>query len=380
MATVSSMAIRDGVTQRGSKWYVVLKEPDPATGKTKTVWHSGFATEDEAKAFRDERRVKLRKGRAVRKDQITVSEYLDLWLPAHVATKDLKPSTVGSYAEKIDRHIKPRIGGTRLQLLVPAQVQGLYMDMLAEGLSRRSVEFVGTILRMALKHAVTQYQFIDSNPAESIPIPRPRKAEVEVWTAEEMRQILDHVRKGRYGPLFYLQAVTGARRGELLGLRWHDVDLDNGVVWYRVNRVRIKGGYVEGTTKGDRGRKVPIDQITVDLLKAHRARQLQDKLKSRKWLDEGYVFANRNGGPFNPSNLSRYWKELIAAAGVRYQKPHALRHTHATLLLESGVPLHVVAELLGHRDAMVTATIYAHVTPEQSREAANVLRARLADS
>ena len=87
--------MRDGITRRGNAWYVALREPDPATGKTKVVWHSGFSTEDEAKAFRDERRVKLRKGRAVRKDQITVGDYLDLWLPAHVATKDLKPSTAG---------------------------------------------------------------------------------------------------------------------------------------------------------------------------------------------------------------------------------------------------------------------------------------------
>ena len=371
------MSIRDGITKRGNAWYVVLREPDPSTGRSKMVWHSGFSTEDEAKAFRDERRVKLRKGRAARKDRITVREYLDLWLPAHAATKDLKASTVSSYTEKIDKHIKPRIGGTRLQLLTSAQVQGLSLDMLDDGLSRRSVEFVGTILRMALKHAVTQYQFIDANPAENIPIPRPRKAATATWTPDEMRAILSTIGEDRYGPMFYLQAVTGARRGELLGLRWTDIDLDEGIVVFRTNRVRINGGYVEGTLKNDRAKTVPIDDATVRMLHQHRKRQLSDKLKSRKWLDEQYVFCNRNGGPLNPSNMNRAWRELIAKAGVPYCKPHALRHTHATLLLEAGEPLHVVAERLGHKDAMVTATIYAHVTPKQSRKAANVFRAVL---
>ena len=249
--------------------------------------------------------------------------------------------------------------------------------MLAEGLSRRSVEFVGTVLRMALKHAVTQYQFIDANPAENIPIPRPRRTEVKVWSLEEMRAIMAAISDNRYGPFFYLQAMTGARRGEVLGLRWPDIDLDNGVVWFRTNRVRVKGGYVEGTLKNDQGKKVPIDEATTAMLLAHRKRQAADRLKSRKWLDEQYVFTNRNGGPFNVSNLHRAWKQLIADAGVTYQKPHALRHTHATLLLEAGEPLHVVSERLGHKDAMVTATIYAHVTPEQSRKAADVFRSVL---
>ena len=367
------MAVKDGIARRGNAWYVVLKERDDATGKSKAVWHSGFDSEDEAKAFRDKRRVKLRNGRAVRKDTLTVSDYMDLWLPAHAATKDLKPSTVESYEDKINLHIKTRMGGTRMQLLTPAQVQGLYMDMLGDGLSRRSVEYTGTILRMALKHAVVQYQFIESNPAENIPVPRPRKVEVLTWTTPEMRLILDAVSNDRYGALFYVQAMTGARRGELIGLRWYDVDLDEGIVWFRVNRVRLKRGYSEGTLKNDQGKKVSIDDATIALLKAHRKRQAADKLKSRKWLDDQYVFCNANGGPLNPSNLSRYWHAIVEKAGVRYQKPHALRHTHATLLLEAGEQLHVVAERLGHKDAMVTATIYAHVTPKQSRQASDTI-------
>jgi integrase len=365
------MAVKDGITRRGDAWYVVLREPDPATGKTKMVWHSGFDSEDEAKAFRDNRRVKLRSGSAIRKDTLTVSDYMDLWLPAHAATKDLKPSTVFYYEEKINLYIKPRIGGTRLQLLTPSQVQGMYMDLLGAGLSRRTVEMVGTILRMTLKHAVIQYRFIESNPAENIPIPRPRKKEVLTWTAAEMRLILDVVSNDRYGALFYTQAMTGARGGELLGLRWNDVDLDEGVIWFHVNRVRLGSKYAEGTLKNDQGKKVSIDNATIVFLRAHRKRQAADKLKSRKWLDDQYVFCNMNGGPMNQGNLNRYWHEILKKAGVRYQKPHALRHTHATLLLEAGEGLHVVAQRLGHKDAMVTATIYAHVTPKQSRQAAD---------
>jgi integrase len=343
------------------------------------VWHSGFDTEAEAKAFRDERRVALRKGRAVRKDRITVSEYFDEWLPAHAMTKDLKPSTVVSYDEKIRCHIKPQIGGTRLQLLTSSQIQQLYMQMLAKGLSRRSVEMTGTILRLALKHATIQYRYIEVNPASDVPIPRPRKVPVDTWDSSQMRKILAVLNKNLYGALFITQAATGARRGELLALRWNNIDLDQAVIRFDLNRVRAGNIMVEGTLKNDRVKVVPIDDTTVAALRAHRKLQAEYRLKSKKWLDGQYVFSNRNGGPLNPSNLSRYWHEIIAKADVPYLKPHALRHTHATLLLEAGEPLHVVAERLGHKDAMVTATVYAHVTPKQSRKAAQSYQDWLAE-
>jgi len=378
MATVCPMAVKDGIAKRGNKWYVVMREADSSTGKTKMVWHSGFDTEDEAKAFRDKRRVALRKGKAVRKDRILVGEYLDEWLAAHAVTKDLKPSTVVTYKEKIDGYIKPAVGGTRLQLLTSSQVQQLYMQMLDRGLSRRSVEMTGTILRMALKHAVMQYRYIESNPAETVPIPRARKTTVTTWNSEQMRQILAVLSDSLHGALFIVQAATGARRGELLALRWPSVDLDEGVITFEVNRVRAGNVMVEGTLKNDRIKTVPIDEGTVAMLKAHKKRQAALRLKSKKWLDEQYVFSNRNGGPLLPRNMNRYWQQIIAKAGVPYLKPHALRHTHATLLLEAGEPLHVVAERLGHKDAMVTATVYAHVTPKQSKKAANTYKDWLA--
>jgi integrase len=365
------MAIKDGITKRGNSWYVVMRETDSSTGQSKMVWHSGFQSETEAKAFRDERRVALRRRTAVRKDRITVSEYLDEWLPAHTLTKDLKPTTVVTYREKINSYIKPQIGETKLQLLTSSQIQQLYTQMLNAGLSRRSVEMTGTILRLALKHAVQQYRYIESSPAETVPIPRSRKKPLETWTPEQMRKILAVCEHSLYGALFITQAATGARRGELLALRWYNVDLDEATIRFDTNRVKAGNEMVEGTLKNDRHKIVPIDAITLASLKAHKKYQAECRLKSKKWLDEGYVFSNRNGGPLGPQNLARYWKQLIAKADVPYRKPHALRHTHATLLLEAGEPLHVVAERLGHKDAMVTATVYAHVTQQQSKKAAD---------
>lgn len=348
----------------------MLREPDPVTGKTKVVWHSGFDTEDEAKAYRDERRVALRKGKAVNKARMTVSQYFEEWLPAHALTKDLKPTSIATYQEKINLYIKPQIGGTRLQLLTSSQVQQLYINMIDNGLSRRSVEITGTILRMALKHAVTQYRYIESNPAENVPIPRQRKTAVSTWNSAQMRKIVHHLSTSLYGALFVVQAATGARRGELLALRWHNVDLDEGVITFDTNRVRAGSTMVEGTLKNDLSKSVTIDHATVAFLRSHKKIQAQYRLKSSKWLDDSYVFSNRNGGPINPSNLARYWKSVLSDLDVPYLKPHALRHTHATLLLEAGEPLHVVAERLGHKDAMVTATVYAQVTTSQSKKVA----------
>ena len=368
--------VRDAIAKRGDLYYVVLREPDPLTGKSKPVWTSGFSSRESAKAYRDQRRQELRDKRAVPKSGMTVGEYLSEWLPGHVATKQLKTSTAESYREHIDNYIVPNIGQIRLQDLTAAQVDNLYQHLLVGGgrqgrpLSPRMVQLTGTILRMALKKAVHVYRYLPSSPAEHVTLPQPRKKPVETWNAKEMDAILAATLAHPFGAFFFLAASTGARRGELLALRWSDVDLAQGTITFRHNRVALRGSVEEGTLKNDQTKVVPIDRATVAALTEHRRSQVSTRLASRAWASEDYVFTNRAGEPLHPRTANRIWSKIVEAAGVPYRKPHALRHTHATVLLEAGLPLHVVADRLGHKDAMVTATVYAHVTPKQSAEAA----------
>jgi integrase len=367
------MAVKDGITSRGNRWYVVLKELDKATGKTKAVWHSGFQTEDEAKAFRDERRVSLRKGHAVRKDKVTVEQYLAEWLPMHSQTKPLSPNTVYGYERQICIYVVPFIGKMKMQDVTTMTISRLYADLLTRQ-SPRTVEYTGTILRMAFRHAVSVYRIIESDPTRDVPIPRPKRKPKKTWTVEQLRLVTVHMVVHPMGALYQVLASTGCRKSEAIGLRWTDVDLDEGVVHFQQARVAVGGKVItKETLKNGLPKSVPIDPATVEALRVHRKRQAQAQLAARKWHDSGLVFTNRNGGGLHPSGyIYDEWKKICAAADVSYLTPHGLRHTHATWLLEAGVPLHVVAERLGHKDAMVTATIYAQVTGKQSRAASDV--------
>lgn len=364
------------MTLRGSTWYVVLREPDPERpGKTKPVWHAGsthgFHDEKSAVAWRDQRRVSLAQGRAVSRDRTTLSGFLAEWLPAHATVKGLKPSTVASYWQVLARIQGHPVGQMEIQLVRPADVKRMYSDMLRGGSSARTVEYVGTVLRLALKSAALEYRLVEFSPAKDVAIPRPRKAQVRTWSKDEARALLRVLSGDRYGRMFVMAAATGARRGELLALRWDDVDLDGGWVTFRLSRVQVPGGYVEGTLKNDQSKQVSLDAGTVDMLREHRREQARDRLRAgARWLDAGYAFCNRFGGPLNASNLARYWRSAVEQAGVPYVKPHALRHMHATLLLEAGVPAHVVADRLGHKDVTTTFKVYAHVTQRLSDQAA----------
>lgn len=183
-------------------------------------------------------------------------------------------------------------------------------------------------------------RFIESDPTGDVPIPRPKK---KTWTVEQLRLVTVHMVVHPLGALYQVLASTGCRKSEAIGLRWTDVDLDEGVVHFQQARVPVGGKVItKETLKNGLPKRVPIDPETVEALRVHRKRQAQAQLAARTWHDSQLVFTNRNGGGLSPSGpMYDEWKKTCAAAGV---------------------PLHVVAERLGHKDAMVTATIYAKVT------------------
>jgi len=371
--------VAEGVYRRGSAYYVVVREPDPVTGKTKPVWRSGFTTLGEAKAFRDSQRSDVREGRSVVKRAKTVGEYLLEWLPSHAASRGLKPSTVETYNEQITVYLIPRIGHIQLQALTATDVENCYLDLLASGgrdgqpLSSRTVRLTGTVLRMALKKAVKTYKLISSSPANDVELPSVQDPEKpDAWSAEEMRSIMKASSQHRLWAYFVIAAASGARRGELLALRWHDIDLANRSLTFSKNLVALRGSLVEGTLKNGTKKVVIVDPVSLGVLQAHRRRQVQEQLVCPEWDADDRVFVNTAGRPIHPRNINRIWQSIMRQAGVRYFKPHTLRHTQATILLEAGVPLHVVAKRLGHKDALVTATVYAKVTAKQEDESSMV--------
>ena len=223
--------LRDGVIKRGGSWSYVIRVPDPAPGARKPRWVGGFETEEDAKAARDEARVRARRGEYVNRSTSTVAGYLAEWVEAHAST--VKPKTLAGYRHDIDHYIVPRIGRIRLQALRPAVISMLYRELTEHGgrdgqpLSATTVSHIHRTLRKALADAVQVDQLLAVNPAARSKRPRGSGAEpTRVWTAEQLHAFLTAARSHRLFAFYRLAAYTGARRGELLYLRWHALDLD----------------------------------------------------------------------------------------------------------------------------------------------------------
>jgi len=374
--------LRDGVIKRGGSWSYVIRVPDPASGARKPKWVGGFETEEDAKAARDEGRVRARRGEYVNRSTSTVAGYLAEWVEAHAST--VKPKTLAGYRHDIDHYIVPRIGRMRLQALRPAVISKLYRELAENGgrdgqpLSATTVSHIHRTLRKALADAVQVEQLLAVNPAARSKRPRSPGAEpTRVWTTGQLDAFLSAARSHRLFAFYRLAAYTGARRGELLYLRWHALDLDAAEVTFGGSTAVVRGQRVDGTTKGGRSRTVSIDSETVAVLREHRRRQARERLVAGSaWNDsDGLVFTSRWGEPLYPDTVSALMTKLISgynrsvtppARPLPHARLHDLRHLHATTLLLFGVPVHVVAARLGHADPAVTLRVYSHVLREHT--------------
>jgi integrase len=378
--------LRDGVMKRGTTWSYVIRVTDPETGLSKPKWVGGHATEEDAKAARDEARVKARRGEYIDRNSVTVGEYLAEWVEGHAV--EIRQRTLSGYRMVIRLHITPRIGGMRLQAVRPATITKLYRDLLTKGgpngsgLSPRSIAHVHAVLRKALRDAVEVDELLSANPALRAKLPKPSHQEPgTIWTPAQLRAFLETAKGHRLFAFYRLAAYTGARRGELLYLRWNDVDLDGAEIRITGSAAMIERERVEGATKSGRSRAVSIDADTVAILRAHRAQQKADRLAlGEDWRGSGdYVFTTAWGEPIYPSTPTSLMTKLVREHNA--QKPaeplptarlHDLRHIHATTLLVSGVAVHVVAARLGHADPAITLQVYAHVVGFQMAAVADI--------
>jgi integrase len=310
--------LRDGVIKRGGSWSYVIRVPDAATGVSKPRWVGGFDTEEAAKAARDEARVRARNGQYVSRSTCTVADYLAEWLAAHAVA--VKPKTLAGYRHDIDHYIVPRIGRTRLQALRPAVISKLYRDLAEHGgrdgqaLSANTISHIHLTLRKALADAVNVEQLLPANPAARSKRARGTASEpVQVWTARQLGSFLAAARSHRLFAFYRLAAYTGARRGELLYLRWSAVDLAAAEVTIGGSTAVVRGQRVEGTTKGGRSRTVSLDRGTVTVLREHRRQQAEERLAAGSaWTDAGgLVFVTRWGEPLYPDTVTALMTKLI---------------------------------------------------------------------
>ena len=375
MAKPAKNQVKNGIVFSGKTWSYVIRVPDPVTGKTKPQWVGGFDSANSAKLARDKARVSLGNRDYVPPTKLTVGDYLNTWVNAHA--RKIKPTTLNRYRELIGDYLVPRLGTIKLQDLKPIHIEQFYNSMAdlpgksGRKLSPRTASQAGAILKTALKQAVEVENLITINPATRVRLPKSTTNTPTPFTLSELKQFLDVASSHRLYFYFRLSAFTGARRGELLALRWSD--FDGKAISISKNRTKAGREVVElNSTKGGNNgqRRVPLDIETIEQFQVHRKNQLKERLAiGQHWQETGYVFVQETGIPLSTNTVSDLYRKLIKKAGLRPNRLHDQRHLHATELLRLGEPLHVVAQRLGHRDAMVTATIYAHVSNEQAETA-----------
>jgi integrase len=313
-------------------------------------------------------------------DNLGVGEYLDRWLSDSV--RDTVKATTFERYEQITRlHLKPALGRVKLKALTPAHVRGLYREKLEAGSSARTVRYIHTTLHKALKQAVMD-GLIPRNATEAVKPPQQTREEMRPLTPEQAKHLLQVAREtgNRLEALYVLAIHTGLRQGELLGLKWDDVDLEDGSLQVRRTLTITKDGPVFTTPKtaGSR-RSVKLTSKATEALKRHLERQLGeiDRVGSL-WSENGLIFASETGDPLDRRAVTTLkFKPLPKYAGLPEIRFHDLRHTCATLLLTRNVNPKIVSEMLGHATIAITLDTYSHVLPNMRDQAAAAMEEAL---
>jgi integrase len=345
----------------------------PTGKKRKTVYGK---TREEAHEKLIEALSNRNKGLVFEGDDQTLETYLAGWLRDIEGT--IKQRTLENYEYVVRKHIVPALGQVKLKALKPDRVRRLYRDKLDGGLSNRTVQLIHTVLRKALQQAVLD-EILPRNVCQAVRAPRRVKKEIRPLTPEQVRTLFQVARGDRFEALYVLAVAAGLRRGELLGLRWEDVDLERGTLQVRRQLTRTKAGLAFTSPKRGKSRSVRLTQSAIKALRSHRKRQLEEKLRlPGLWQDFGLVFPTRVGTPMDADNLvSRSFEPLLKRAGLPRVRFHDLRHTFATVLLSRGTHPKVVQEMLGHANISQTMDTYSHVLPDMQDGAISAMESAL---
>ena len=365
--------MRGHVEKINGNYYVVIEmERDQETGKRKRRKYSvrkelGLprkANKKDAENLLVNKLKELQEGQLIEPSEISLSEYLDSWIESH-CKMHLDENTLDNYKTNINKNIKLQIGHLKLKDVKPLKLQNLYAK-LSERLGSWTIRRIHNILYGAFEKAI-EWEMMKSNPARSATPPRIEDKEVEVWSEKEVEAFLDEVKDHRYYPVYYLTLNTGLSRGEVLGLRWSDLDLNERAIYVRQALVVQNGkAVIKGLKTRSRKRKIAISQRVAETLKFHRKRQAAELEVINN--ENNLVFINQLGKRIYPTNLIRHFKNTIHKLGLKDIPFHGLRHTHATDLLKKGVHPEIVRERLGHSSIKVTIDTYSHVTMDMQKD------------
>lgn len=371
------------VTKKGNRWYAVVYEGRDEAGKPKRRWISAGTRKADAERVLADLIRKKHEGEPLVLAKGTIGQYLtERWLP--VQESRLRRSTYDSYRRNIDLHVLPALGQRQLAKLSPGDLDLFYADLLAKGrggkgtdrngLAPKTVRNIHVMLNKALSDAQRK-GLVVRNVAELADPPKlsaQRREDVKAWDAEQLCTFLDAIAAQRFFPAFHLSANTGMRRGEILGLRWGDLDLEAGRVSVRQALVSVAYEVQVSDVKTGNGRRtIDIEEGAVAVLEAWR-RLRTDERGGKAPAKSDLVFTREDGAWFHPDLFSQIFDRAVAKLDVPEITLHDLRHTHATILLMNGTPVKVVSERLGHASPAFTMSVYQHVLPGMQAEAAEL--------
>nr|HMN62829.1 site-specific integrase [Anaerolinea sp.] len=326
-----------------------------------------FTTQKAAGAWLRETTLQAEQGMGYDAARTRLGEFMDAWMATK--TPGLRMATIESYSAQIRLYIKPKIGNLKMREVTAARIQSFYDGLLADGKGKRTVEIAHMVLHGALEHA-RRIGLLANNPAELVQVPRPEKREMSVWNENQVSQFLVHVDGD---PLYRLAFFTGMRRGELLGLKWSDLDWKTGMLQIRRQVYRMaRGGWRFQEPKTARGKRaIRLGPALLAALREHYMVTIPMlmSLAGEAWQEYDLIFPSRKGNPLIGSEVSKHFRGLAREAGLPAIRFHDIRHTCASLLLSHREPAVRVAAMLGQSVQILLET-YAHYIPEDSESAA----------
>lgn len=374
--------------RKNGNWIITVEKGiNPLTGEReriyKTIPNSKNMNQKEAETEMAKILVELEYGTYIEPENMSLGEFLLMWLEDE-CKPNLAPRSYARYERIMKRHIIPAMGRIPLQKIKPMHIKSYQSQKLKKGrldgkeggLSNKTVRMHIHTLSQALKYAVG-LQVLKSNPCEHVKAPKAKRPKINYLEDDQVNIMLKHIKNhGKsWDYVFFSLAVhTGMRRGELLGLSWDNINFNNATIHVRdtLQRVRGEGIILKDYTKSEAGqRSIDLSDKLITLLKNHKKNQLEQRLKHEgKYQDNNMVFCNKDGSYVNPGSVTRRFNNYLEAAGVKKIRLHDLRHTHASLLLKTGVQPKIVQERMGHSSIAITQDIYSHLFPSMQKEAA----------
>jgi integrase len=366
-------------------WAIVIDLRDAGTGKRKRKWHSFKGSKREAQVERSRLIAEMATGNYVETTRLTVAAFLERWIE-HMKGQ-VSPRSHERYAELCRKNIMPLLGGLALTKLQPAHISQAYAKALASGrrdgqggLSPRTVTHMHRVLREALQQGL-RWQLLARNPADAVRPPKVERRQMSVLDTDATVELIEAARNtGLLVPVLF-GALCGLRRGEIVALRWRNVDLERGQLSVTRSAEQTDQGVREKETKSGNNRSVALSPTLIDELRQHRIRQAQSLLAlGVRLTDDHHVVMREDGLPIQPRSLSHAFTKFMHRYGGQRIRLHDLRHTHATHMLASGVHPKIAQERLGHSSVSVTIDLYSHILPNMQAEAVNRVDATLREA